>query len=148
MPAGQVSEILDAVRGVHRQLAARYHELDESASDERIKLLLEDMERRETKFDECVEQYESEEGAAVLNTWLQFVPDEVLHLDHIAERLAAPRSLSELVEETLRLNSSLCDAYLTLAQKAPIPALRELFTDLANIEERNDCHYAEALLDE
>jgi hypothetical protein len=52
------------------------------------------------------------------------------------------------VEETLRLNSSLCDAYLTLAQKAPIPALRELFTDLANIEERNDCHYAEALLDE
>jgi hypothetical protein len=147
MPARQVSEILDAVRGVHRQLAARYRELDRAASDERIKLLLEDMERRERKFDRCVAQYESKEGPGVRNTWLQFVPEEVLHIDHLSERLAEPHSLSELVEETLRLNSSLSDAYLALAKQAPTPDLENLFTDLAHFEESNDTHYVEALLD-
>jgi hypothetical protein len=147
MPARQVSEILDAVRGVHRQLAARYRELDAAASDERIKLLLEDMERRERKFDHCIAQYEAEEGLGVLNTWLQFVPEEVLHVDHLSERLAEPRSLSELVEETLQLNSRLSDAYLALARQAPTPELEGLFTDLANLEESNDSHYVEALLD-
>lgn len=147
MPARQVSEILDAVRGVHRQLADRYRELDQAASDERIKLLLEDMERRERQFDRCLARYGSEERPGVMNTWLQFVPEEVLKIDRLSERLTEPRSLSQLVEETLELNSSLSEAYLALAKQAPTPDIEELFTDLANLEESNDSHYVEALLD-
>lgn len=148
MPARQVSEILDAVRSVHRQLAARYRQFDQAATDERLKLLLEDMERRERRFNRCIARYEAEEDPGVLDTWLQFVPEEVLHLDRLSERLVEPHSLTELVEETLRINSRLSEAYLALAKQAPTPELQELFTDLANIEERNDSHYVEALLDE
>lgn len=147
MPARQVIEVLDAIRGVHRQLAQRYQELDEHASDERIQLLLEDMQRREEQFEDCLCQYECEGESAVLKTWLQFVPDEALAIDHLAERLAVPRTLEELVEETLALNSTLSDAYLILAKEAPIPEVGKLFRDLANLEECNDCHYVKSLLD-
>ncbi|MGE4003280.1 MAG: hypothetical protein AB7I48_24100, partial [Planctomycetaceae bacterium] len=77
----------------------------------------------------------------MLNTWLQFVPEEVLHVDHLSERPAEPHSLSEPVEETLRLNSSLSDGYLALAKQAPTPELEDLFTDLTNLEKLNDSHY-------
>jgi hypothetical protein len=147
MPAQQVIEILDAIRDVHRRLAERYGELDQAATDERIQLMLEDMQQREQKFDQNIAAYESEEDPAVLETWLQFVPEEAVHIERISERLATPRTIEELVEETLRLNSTLCDAYLVLAQEAPISELRDLFMDLAKLEERNDCHYAKMLLD-
>lgn len=147
MAAQQVYQILNAIRGVHRQLAERFRELDEAATDQRIQFLLEDMERRERKFDDCVGEYASEEDPAVLESWLQFVPDETTHIDHISERLAEPQTLGALVEETLRLNSSLSDAYLILAEEAPTEQLKDLFMDLARMEERNDCHYAKVLLD-
>ena len=146
MRAHQVRDILKSIREVHQQLAARYRELDAESSDERIKLLLEDMERREDAYDACIREYESSESTAILETWLQFVPDEAVRISHIKEQLAKPCSLSELVNETLQLNSRLCDAYLTLAKEAPIPELQELFADLAQLEEENDCHYAKVLL--
>jgi hypothetical protein len=121
--------------------------LDQGASDAGIKLLLEDMERREQKFHRCIAQYESEEGPGVMNSWLQFVPEEGLHVEHLSERLAEPHSLSELVEETHCLNSSLSDAYLALAKQAPTSDLENLFSNLVNLEECNDSHYVEALLD-
>jgi len=65
-----------------------------------------------------------------------------------AHCVPSPSSLSELVEEILRLNISLSDACLALAKSAPIPRLQELFTDPANLEERNDCRYVGALLGE
>lgn len=148
MPARRVEDILEAVRSVHRQLAGRYRELDAATTDERIKLLLEDMERRERKFEECVGKYEAEEGPGVLGTWLQFVPEETLHVDRLAERLAQPRSLEELVEETVALNSSLEDAYRAIAQDADAPEIQELFGNLAHLERNNDCHYAKMLLNE
>ena len=147
MPAQQVIEILDSIRDVHWRLAERYGELDQAATDERIQRLLEDMQQRERSFDESVAAYESEEDPAVLETWLPLVPEEAVHIDHIVERLTTPQTIEDLVEETLQLNRILCDAYLVLAKEAPLSELRDLFTDLAKIEERNDCHYARMLLD-
>lgn len=147
MASQKVISVLESIRNVHQQLAARYRELEETETDERIKLLLEDMQRRERKFDDCIAQYESDQHPVVLQTWLQFVPDEAVQIDHIAERLARPRSLEDLVEETLRLNSVLCEAYRTLANEAPIPEVADLFADLARLEESNECHYAKTLLE-
>jgi len=147
MAARQVKEVLDAVRDVHRQLADRYRELDEQATDERIKLLLKDMQQREEQFESCVAQYKIDHHDSVLNTWVRYLPDEVVHIDRLNDQLAEPRSLDELVEETIRLNGSLCNAYLSLAEQAHIPAMKELFQDLANLEEQNDCHYAKVLLE-
>ncbi len=148
MPAQQVVQILDAIREVHRRLADRYRELSDATTDDRLQLLLDDMQRREEQFDDCVAQYELNEPPAILHTWLQFVPEEAVKVSDLARKLAAPRTLEELVEETLRLNSTLCDAHLALSREAPIPELRDLFRDLANIEEQNDCHYAKVLFDE
>lgn len=147
MPGRQVIEILDTIRDVHRQLADRYGELDEAAADERIRLLLEDMQRREQEFDQTVAQCESDTPPSILETELESVPEKAVHINHIRERLAQPRTLEELVEETLLLNSTLCDAYLTIAREAPSPQVGELFQKLARLEERNDCHYARAVLD-
>lgn len=148
MPGKQVIDILDTIREVHRQLADRYGELDEATSDQRIRLLLEDMQQRELEFDEAVAQFESDTPPSILESELESVPEKALHVDHIRERLAQPRTLEELVEETLLLNSTLSDAYLALASEAPLPEIRGLFQDLARIEERNDCHYARAILNE
>lgn len=147
MPARQVYQILDAIQDVHRHPANRYRELEEVATDARIQSLLEHMEQRERTFDDCVAEYESEEKPKVLETRLQFVPDEATHIDHVAERLRLQQSLEDLVDETLRLNSTLIDAYLTLAKETAISELGELFTNLAKIDERNDCHYVKMPLD-
>ena len=148
MPPRQVSEVLDSIRNVHRQLAKRYREIERFATDERIKLLLEDMRRREDRFAACVAGYNGNKHSKVLDTWLQFVPEEVEQLDEIDEQLKVPSSLSELVEATLKLNGSLVRAYLALAKDAPTAELQELFADLASMEEHNDSHYVKALLDE
>jgi len=147
MAAQQVFQILDSIRHVHRQLADRYRELSQVATDERIQLLLSDMEHRERKFNKCVAQYEASGNPAVLNTWLQFVPDEAVEIDQLAERIAVPQTLEDLVDATLRLNSTLIEAYLELALEAPTSDVRDLFTDLSRQEKRNDCHYATVLLD-
>jgi hypothetical protein len=147
VPGRQVIEILDSIRDVHRRLADRYGELDEAAADERIRLLLEDMQRREQEFDEAVARCESETPPAILETELESVPEKAVDINHIRERLAQPRTLEELVEETLLLNSTLCNAYLTIAREAPSPQITRLFQELARLEELNDCHYARAILD-
>lgn len=148
MPNKQVIDILDTIRDVHRQLADRYGELDEAATDERIRLLIEDMQKREQAFDQAVAECESENSPAILETVVESVPDAAVHIDHLRERLSEPRTLEELVEETLLLNSTLCDAYLVLAREAPEPQVSRLFENLARLEERNDCHYARVILQE
>ncbi len=147
MPARQVSDILNDIRSVHRKLAARYRELNAAASDERVKLLLEDMQHREQQFEQCVGQYVSDDGSAILDTWLQFVPEEGIRIDRIADWLAEPKDLAGLVAETLAVNAALCETYRAMAKEAPTPELHELFLSLAQLEEQIDCHYAKVLLD-
>jgi hypothetical protein len=148
MPARKLRQILDAIRQVHHLLAARYHELRDRATDERIQLLLEDIEWRERKLEHCIARYETDADQKLPETWLQFVPEDVLHIEDLTGRLNQPTSLGELVEETLRIDRALTEAYLAMANEAPTSALQDLFTDLATIEQRNDRHYAKAVADE
>ena len=144
----QVHEILDAIRGVHRQLADHYRDFEEVVADERLQLLLEDMERRELSFDDCVAQYEANEDSEALGTWLQFVPDEAVHVDHLSERLAEPRTMEDLAEETLTAEQQAVRRLSRDGQGGSNPELKDLFTDLAKMEERNDCHYVTTLLED
>lgn len=148
MPAIQVHSVLDCVRDIHRGLSRQYRELSESAANEKLKLLYEDMASREKKFSAVVDDFEREAEKDVLTTWLQFIPEEVVKFARNALDVGEPGSLEEAIEELQAVNRLLGDAYRDVAEETECGHLCELFRNLAELEANNDLHLSKVMLEE
>ena len=75
MPCRTVRQLLAHISGFHRQLGAFYEETAAKADQERAKALLEYMSRHEEHLKDCLGAYEKDASEAILDTWIQFMPD-------------------------------------------------------------------------
>jgi hypothetical protein len=146
MPSQRICDILDRVRSVHQRLLERYQALNHVTHDEEVQLLLADLERRESTFIGCLEGFKVEGSRQVLESWLQFVPEEVIRLEEFTSQLPPAESVEGLVNEVIEVNRSLQGAYRALADCCDLPKVRELFENLAQWEENLDKHLSKVLL--
>lgn len=148
MSAVQVRQILDSVREIHHSLAARYRELSSETDHDRLKLLFDDVAIREERFAAVVNGFENAARDEVLTTWLQFVPEDVVKFTQAVNNGPPFASLEEAIEHIQQVNRVLGDAYRKVAGETECADLRDLFRNLATLEENNDRHLSKILFGE
>lgn len=127
----RVRDVLDQVRDYHQQLRLHYEQSAFAADDERVEWLL----ARLAWHERVLEQSLAEGGAdeAVLDTYLQFVPELELPLEET--RLGPDASFEEIVEKATCWDRAVIDFYRQMSGSTAAPRVQELFESLLEREE-------------
>ncbi|MFG0333804.1 MAG: hypothetical protein ACF8TS_10615 [Maioricimonas sp. JB049] len=147
MPAKQVKDVLEWMRSVHKDVCSRFESLGTHVDNERVKLLLGYIERKETLLSDSLQQYEREAPRSVLETWVQFYPDEVQDRRRLLQDLEDDATLEGVVEHCQQVDRALIRTCQIVAGEADCEKVSSLFTSLAGLEENMDHLYSKALLD-
>lgn len=142
MPSRQVRNVLDWIRKFHQGLADQLQSFAESAEDGRVRVLFEDMRRREAKIEHSVHDYQRNAPGAVLDTWLQFGSEDELPKQLHADHLDSSATPADIVARVLEIDDVLVELYRELEGSTSVPELDELFASLIALEEGKQHHYA------
>lgn len=147
MASKRLRDVLDRVRWFTATLIERYEDLGESALDRRTRALVEYMARHEQQLNAGLKAYEDDTAERILDTWLQFVPDENLEAVFADLDLRPDLSVDEVVERAMTFDRALIELYRALAETTEVPEIRDLFTSLTAMEDGKDRQYSKALLE-
>jgi rubrerythrin len=134
-------DVLEHARVFHKQLSELYHQLEGKAERERVRMLLDYLSRHEKHLDESLASYEEEASRMVLDTWFQYTPEADTSQLLAQIKLQPGMSVSDVVRVALRLDDYLVDLYRSMAEHSDIPEVREVFTNLLDME-RQEKHQA------
>lgn len=134
-PFKQIRDIFSISRGFHDQLSLFYERLRDRTQRKRVRLLLDYLSRHETNLNRCLGQFADHTSSAVLDTWVQYVPDAepFPHLETL--RVAADMSTDDVVALALRLDDALIQFYEQLRDEAGSAEVREVFESMLRLEE-------------
>lgn len=126
----QVSQILDFASDFHKHCEDLYRQLRGESDSYMLGLLIEQMEHHEQAMQQCLDRYQHQAPAAIIDTWVQFAPEESAD-----ELIRSMRSGGTITPEALfafgkKLDAALTDTYQHLAEDAESEEVRELFAGL------------------
>lgn len=147
MPYETVRDILERVRRFHRRLSCYYEESTEVSRNEKTRLLLDYMGRHERNINRCLAKYKKEAADAVLDTWMQYIPDSQLREAFQEAKIEPEMSPEEVFAHAMRIDGALVAFYEQLTSYSAAPTLQELFENLLELEKTKDAEYARSLLD-
>ncbi len=133
----QTRDILEQARRFHRDLRAYYETLGKGNQQERVRLLLDYMQRHEETLDKCLEQYALGAGPGVLNTWFKHAPEISAAECFEGIDVHDDMSVDEVIRVSLQLDDRLIAYYRRLADLAVAEEVKDLFNDLLR-EEQNE----------
>jgi len=135
MSYSTVRDILDFSEKLHRHTAALYEGLRDTTQRERVDMMLKLLSSHEQKLAEVTAAYRDETKGRVLDEWHQFEPADVGDLLDGAKESHADIAIEELVNIALKVDEYLIAAYRQFAADASSGKVRELFEDLAGLEQ-------------
>lgn len=144
MPSTQVRDVLDHIRSYHHRLSGFYGDLSGTVTDERVRILLRDMAKREQDIDDVLADYEAEASPLILNTWIQFAADASLE-EVFDETFDEGISPEEIVRFATDHDRKLIDFYRDMVGSTAAEDVQQLFTNLVANEERKDHEYGRFL---
>lgn len=131
----QVRDILKDIEGFHRTLARFYREWESRSRDERAQALLAHVRRHEEFFKQSLARYEPRAAQGILDTWIQYPPDEQLNGALAEIEFHPDMCVDDVAEVVLRMDAALLEAYRQLADSTAAPSVSELFETLLELEE-------------
>ncbi len=130
-----VRDVLDMARRFHRRLTEFYDRLNRESDCERMHMLLDFVRRHEKYFARNLEKYEEQEREGLLDTWLQYGPEESpLEIPPVSE-ISDDMSIDDVQEAALRFDDALASFYADAARLVQSEAVRDLFRHLAKQHE-------------
>ncbi len=131
----QVRDVLNVAVRFHQHLEDFYAQLARQEDRDRVKMLLDYMSRHEKGFEQMLADYGKGQAQALLDTWMQFEPDERGLKVPEPRTLRADMTVDEVIKIALRLDDELIRFYSQAADLASIDDVRDLFAKLARQEE-------------
>jgi len=134
-----VKDIIEAARRLHEALSRQYAELEQLATSERARLMLDYLARHERLLAEALRGYEEDAAKGVLSTWLQYAPR--LDSGPLVEKIRGVdlNDVEAVVAAALAVDDYLFEVYREIEEQADIEPLREVARSLQQIE-RNEEH--------
>lgn len=132
----RTQDVLDHARTFHNELRRLYEQLSTETQKERVKMLLEYLSRHEAHLEESLAAYEAGASKRVLDTWFKYVPQEDKLKEFQDVKLEPDMSIDDVVDVALRMDNCLVEFYKDMATMAVIPEVKEVFTNLLEMEER------------
>lgn len=93
----QTGNVFTMIADFHRAVRKHYEKLTDEAEKKRVRLLLDYLSRHERRFEEGLAQYTGQEQRKVLDTWYQYIPDD-LKLEPGEIDLTPDMSVDEVVK--------------------------------------------------
>jgi hypothetical protein len=126
----QVSQILDFAQDFHQHCEDLYRQLRHESVSYAVSLLIEQMERHERAMKECLTRYKNLAPASLMETWVQYAPEE--SAEEIIKNLrpSGSVSLDAVFAYGKQLDTALTRTYAHLAENAESEEVRELFAGL------------------
>lgn len=117
------------------------------AEDGRARALLEYAQRQEEFIELNLARYEGQGEEGVLETWLQFTPEESLRETFENTRLDPEMSMEDVIQCVMKWDQTLLDLYRQFAGATSAGRVQELFASLAEMEETKQEELSRSLLE-
>lgn len=133
--ADSVNQIIDRVRMLHRDLAERVEDVQTAEDQERLRLVLDYIARRERYLDSALASFQNDAPHTVLNAGFKVIPGRPIKecLDLVKLDVKDPDSI---LRSVLEMDNCLNDILRATAKTAGTPEARELFGQLVEMAER------------
>lgn len=132
MPYEQVHNILKRAQQFHHKLAEFYQKLDEATDKEkaRVKILLQYLQKHEEKLEHKLSTFGSDASKNILDTWVQFPPEERPEKIFDPSRVSKDMSVNDIVVLTLEFDNALLRFYKRARDVATTDEIADVFNDL------------------
>lgn len=131
-------DILEHAKSFHEQLSAFYGRLSDTAAKDRIKVLLNYMSRHEQHLVEALSGLESDAARKVLDTWFKFGPEMPACTCFECMDLQPDMTLEQITQAALKVDRCLVDFYRQAVEKAVSQDVKDLFTRLLEMEQKEE----------
>ena len=133
-----VRDVLDYAKKFHKDLAAFYAGLETRTGKEKIRILLNYIRRHQENLMECLNEYEADVSEGILSVWIKYTPEMPKCRCFEQVHFSSDMTVDEILESARRIDNCFLDLYRQMAEKAPTPETKDLFTKLLEMEEKED----------
>jgi hypothetical protein len=127
----QVRDILNRIRSFHRRLRDELEQVRPTSKDRRTQFLLEALRRDEQAMNIALAKYQRHGGVNVLDTWIQYVPDEETQRLLTENHFSSDMDPEEMLARKAGIDKALADLYRSLSEQTSATQVGELFAGLA-----------------
>jgi len=135
MPYETVHDVLEFAAEFHARLSRYYVQLASIAEAKRVRLLLDYLQRQQQDMADGFVEYEKDAAAKLMQTYLQYTPEESLQSQFPSPPLPADMSIDDVVQVAENCADVLIRLYDAVANQSVPLQMRELFLQLKQREE-------------
>jgi len=131
----QVKDVIQQIRQAHQLLRDILEQPRHRAKDSRTRKLLEALREEEQQLQIILAKYQKQADQSLLNSWLQFTPDEELCRTISSIGFSSDMTVDEVVEHKFEFDQALIRLLRQFAESVSAPRVHEFFADLAEYHE-------------
>ncbi|MDY0189147.1 MAG: hypothetical protein RBR22_00280 [Desulfuromonas sp.] len=136
MPYGQAKEILKYAREFHNQVSKFYQKIADKGQSERVKLLLDYMVRHEKHLEKALKHYEQSITTKALEAWYQYSKEQRAFAELDSINYLENMSVDEVMKIASTIDNCLISSYKGIVETTNVPVVREIFSNLLEMEEQ------------
>jgi len=141
-----VKDVVDHSRRLHQQISQLYSEMGQQQPQEKVKMLLDYLQRHEKHLEDALCQFEKDKSQKVLDSWFQYAPDqdltEVLASIEIKENM----STDEVIGMALKLDDYFIELYENMVESSRSSDAKSVFQNLLDMEKQEKIRTARTAL--
>ena len=141
-----VKDVVDHSRRLHQQISQLYSEMGQQQPQEKVKMLLDYLQRHEKHLEDALCQFEKDKSQKVLDSWFQYVPDqdltEVLASIEIKENM----NTDEVISMALKLDDYFIELYENMVESSRSSDAKSVFQNLLDMEKQEKIRTARTAL--
>lgn len=134
-----IRDVVEFSQQLHTKLAHQYAELEQLATSERARLMLDYLQRHERHLTETLAQYEADAAKGIMETWMQYVPE--CHVNELLEKVrdVSLNDVDDIVATALEVDDCLIKIYEDMAGNNDLDELKVVAQNLMQLES-NEMH--------
>ena len=126
----QVKDILTQIQNIQNDLNNYYTGISGKTDREKVKILLDSVKETKNKMVNSIEEYKEHGNIDILNTWIQYSPENPVHFDEAEYSITADMNVEEVVKRIIRHDNWLDTIYEYIAETASSTAVRNVFENM------------------
>ncbi|WP_417395345.1 hypothetical protein [Gimesia chilikensis] len=130
----KVEDILGLVESFHKRMRQALERVEVESRSESVEWLSKELRVHELHWQAALNGYGKRVAEGVLDTWLQYIPDEDVREQLDSIRVQRDMTLDELNDMNIRFRQALIQLYESLANASSAPRVKELFEQLLEYE--------------
>jgi hypothetical protein len=126
----KVRDILKNLQSVHNQINDYYNHLSNTVEKEKVKILVDHINQNKLTFKNVLKKYEHEGKQLLLDTWIQYTPEESLKQELDELELKSEMSIDEVIQIAVDFDDWLENYYQYMAETVTSTNLKAFFSNL------------------